>query len=980
MKLIKIRFVLLLFLLVEAVMLNGLEYPFRSISKNDGLPSPVVLCLYQDSGGFVWMGTPNGLCRFDGQTIKVFAKDDGLPSNCIDSILEDTRGKLWLGTDGGGLSCFDGKRFINYGQEAGLPGNQILCMEFTPDGTLWAGTERGLCRFDGQRFHVFTTRDGLTSNVINHLASDSRGNLWIATSRGLCRWEKGKFEMYSNFMGTQGLPVISLEIDPGGNPWFGTKEGVYHLRDGLLRKFTTADGLIHNEALCILAEKTGRVWIGTRYGVSLYWGGKFVSIDNKNGLPHGYIYSILRDAEGNMWFGHNNGVCYLSSLNVSLLTTKQGLPHNMVNTIARDKDGRLWIGTLEGLARFDGNSVKTYTTADGLLFNTITHIEPDSRGGIWVSTVKGISVIREKENKITNYTRQDGLASQIVYVAHEARDNTVWIGNRRGLNRFYNGRIHPSPPLDKQYYMITAILETRAGRLLFSAKNRLYAMPETGRIPERYDEKRGLETGVILSLLEDTGGTVWAASENGLGAIKNRQCRTYTTQDGLPDNLCYFCVEDRDGHLWIGTEKGLTRFDGQRFNTYSSPSRELETGTWTSGIITRSGTPWFGSSRGAVTFRLPPYPVNTLPPPIHITGVKLLEKEVRVSAIRELDYKQNYIRFDFTGISFSAPHRVTYYYRLEGMEDQWHRTRDNSIFYPFLPPGDYTFSVKAVNSDGIHSEQPAKVPFTIHPPFWRTWWFQALILVSVFALVLGFFLRRAQRAREKAELEAKNKQLLLAQRMELMGLLASGAVHDLKNLLAVIVAYSREMEYEFSASETSSEYVGIIKETAETAARMTKQILAFSKLKDGAPGNADLGQLLNTMLESLKPSFPTAVQTRWELPSGPVYFRIDPPWFQQIMLNLCLNAVHAMPGGGTLTVSLSGGKNIVIRVSDTGTGIEPGHLDKIFEPLFTTKDADKGTGLGLFVVKQIVEQHGGVIAVESEKGTGTAFTITFGVD
>jgi signal transduction histidine kinase len=373
-----------------------------------------------------------------------------------------------------------------------------------------------------------------------------------------------------------------------------------------------------------------------------------------------------------------------------------------------------------------------------------------------------------------------------------------------------------------------------------------------------------------------------------------------------------------------------------------------------------------------------------------------MEKEILLAGSNSFAYNQNIFRFNFIGLSFSDPAGIKYKYRLENIDTDWQTTKDRSLFYPFLPPGSYTLKVKAVNSDGIESENPAEYWFKIMTPFWQTWWFLVLL-----GLLLGGFLLlvlqwRVRRAREKAEektriaelktkqteLEARNRQLVISQRMELMGSLAAGTVHDLKNLLSVIIGYSRLMSQKYQGDNEDHQNIEVIKDTAATAVQMAKQILSFARHKDYAHGPVELGSVLIEILDTLKIIQPKNIRVLRDIQAEPVFFPIHPARFQQVVMNLCLNAFHAMPEGGQLRVALASAakvnNEITLEISDTGiTGIIPEHLDKIFDPFFTTKEHGQGSGLGLFVVKQIVEEYQGKIEVYSEPGQGTRFVIRF---
>jgi signal transduction histidine kinase len=284
--------------------------------------------------------------------------------------------------------------------------------------------------------------------------------------------------------------------------------------------------------------------------------------------------------------------------------------------------------------------------------------------------------------------------------------------------------------------------------------------------------------------------------------------------------------------------------------------------------------------------------------------------------------------------------------------------------------------------------KPAEYSFVIRPPFWQTWWFMLFVGLFLCGLLFLGLHWRVKRIREKAELksrgielEARNRQLVISQRMELMGTLAAGTVHDLKNLLAVIIGYSRLMGQKYRGDDNEDrQNIEIIKDTAATAVQMAKQILSFTRQKDPSHEPVDLGMELTEILDTLKITQPKNIHILRELQSEPVLFPINPARFQQLVMNLCLNAFQAMPDGGQLKISLSSTANneITLQISDTGAaGIKKENLDKIFDPFFTTKEQSQGTGLGLFVVKQIVTEYNGKIEVHSQPGKGTTFVIRF---
>lgn len=620
----------------------------------------------------------------------------------------------------------------------------------------------------------------------------------------------------------------------------------------------------------------------------------------------------------------------------------------------------------------------------------------DRKGQIWIASNGGLSVYYS--GNFTNYTIKNGLLSKTVKSLLEDRKGTVWAGTQKGLNRFDDsegkGKFSDFCIGQRRLNMeVRRILEDSRGYLWLSSPTGLYRISPAKEKITRFTDKNGLPHNSVIPLLEDRKKNLWIGTQGGLSCFKDGKFVNYSTVDGLPHKKCYALVEDDRGYLWIGTGKGLARFDSKTFKTYTREHGFL-TENWIDAAFFKDsqGNLWLGSANGVSRFYPEAERINRVPPPVYITAINVLEQEVLLSDFYQLEYDQNYLKFQFVGLSFSAPGSVVYKYRLEGIEKDWQETRERRVAYPYLPSGNYRFQVKAVNHDGIESRKPAEIRFRISPPFWKTWWFRSF-LVLVLLFLVGFLAYwRSKRIHEKMTYEARTRQLMMGQRMELLGILAAGAVHDLKNLLAVILGYSKMAEKSYNRQNQPENHqykdntkmtIEKITKTASTAIQVVKQMQAFTRQKYDENAPVNLVDLLKDILDILAITRPSEVKIRWQPPQEEIWFLINPGRFQQLVMNLCLNAIQAMPGGGELQISLSKIKTsnkkeqIKLEISDTGIGINEGAKEKIFDPFYTTKQNGKGTGLGLFVVKQIVDNHKGKIDIHCKPGQGTRFSITF---
>ncbi|MCP4154615.1 MAG: hypothetical protein GY757_43225, partial [bacterium] len=287
----------------------------------------------------------------------------------------------------------------------------------------------------------------------------------------------------------------------------------------------------------------------------------------------------------------------------------------------------------------------------------------------------------------SNYTVKDGLSSNIVFGLCESRDGTVWIGSAKGINRSRNGKFLDFPVKLKPI-MVLSVLEDTKRNLWFASYEGLYKFK--GDTLRRFTTRDGLPDNVIQTIFLDSSDNLWSGTDGGVSVYKDGTFTNYTTGNGLPDNACLLILESKPQEMWFGTLKGLAYFNGKSIKTFTTQSHGLVSNNWNAGLKDSRGNLWLASTKGITTFALPPFRDNTVPPPIHITRVKVMDKEISLSKLHQLKYNENYIRFEFTGICYSAPESVEYKYRLQGVDKDWQQTPTRSIFY-YLQPGDYRF-------------------------------------------------------------------------------------------------------------------------------------------------------------------------------------------------------------------------------------------------------------------------------------------------
>ncbi len=979
-KIFKIAIILMLWI-CPALPMWCQELPYKHYSFKDGLASSSMNCIYQDSRGFLWFGTQDGVSRFDGIEFRNFFIEDGLTDAYILDITEDPSGALWFATRRGGVIRYHSGKFRAFTQKNGLAGNRALSLSVDRDGHVWIGTGGGLNMFDGKGFITFSKKDGLSDSYTRAVAADNHGRIWVGTPNGLNRLTPAnpgpRVKTYTTRDGLPSNNIRTILIDSKGVAWIGTDRGAVRCRNGKIIPLPPWKNMTGTVVNSIMEDQDNRFWFATDRGLICFSSGSYATYFSAPRAPGKRILKIFQDREGNFWFAGESGVSRIISLDTLHYSTKDGLAGTTVWSIIRDRQGSYWIGTGSGLNKYRGNRFETLTTREGLAGNFVYRLMEDNEGKIWIGTMTGLSIY--SGGKFKNHTQDDGFPSNIITAFANNRRGGMWIGTVRGLCMMEKGSISP-PPFSQAALPVHAVIEDKKGNTWFS---------DTGGLL-KWDKKRltrfttadGLINNDIYVIFEDSRGRLWIGTKMGLSCHVGGIFRNFSTRDGLINNSCYFVREDKKGDLWIGTSKGIHRLDSKSFRIHPFSkdlvSYEITQGA---GLLDNNGDLWFGTVQGATRLKLPLKPKNATPPPVYISRIKVFEDILPHPGKKTiyLEHHRNYLRFDFVGLSFTSPEDVTYRYRLHGIDGEWFTTESRSVSYPYLPPGTYSFEVVARNHGGLESPGPAKIDFKINPPFWATPWFRGLAVLIIVLLLTLFAHWRYRRVREKAAMEAKNKQLVLAQKMELLGLLAGGAVHDLKNLMGIIVNYSGMAARTVDREDKKSKFLEKIQQAAYTAGQLSRQILSFTTKHAGENSNVNLPDLLEEIMDILKITVLQDIEVQVDIAGGNIRSRINPAQFQQLTMNLCINARDAMPDGGKLTVVLreEENRNILFEVSDTGTGIDTHSIEKIFDPLYTTKMEGKGTGLGLFVVKQIADQHGGTITVRNRPGQGTTFQFSF---
>ncbi len=669
---------------------------FQTFTQQDGLVHDQIFFIYKDSQNRLWFGTANGVCWYEGNVFH-HLEDDGIAGRVVTTIYEDRQGRIWFG---GTLTLgyYDGNAFhdmiplyLQQYQQPPSPGWSNYCWGITqdPQGHLWFGFDY-LIRFDGTSFHRYEEKDGFPRDGTSYVVDrDHTGKVWIGRfghQDGLWCYADGAFQSVQvDLDGT----LRKIQCDRDGRMWFCTSDGIlYQDGDGFSR-FTTADGLPCSAVKAVFQDREYQFWFATWGGVLLY-DEHSISVFNLNaGLSKdvSVISQIVQDRQGDIWIGSvsplltnlTESVVRFDGEHFAFVGTEHDFDIDNCFSIYEDHEGYLWFGGLNGLFHYDGQELKKMKIAADLDERSISAITQDSQGkflfGYWE---KG--TISEREELLVSplkliYQRDEQF--QTIFEEEEEK--------------------HP-------YDSVGTVIAGRNGEIYFHLTCRNFSVSDKGFArwhPEEGLKFYGIEDGLIdhrvTDLLLDRAGNLWVATLSSLIRFDGHTFHTFTTEDGLPNNRIRCLFEDRQGHLWLGTEGGVVHYDGQLFQTINSP----HIGSVSQIFEDRDGTFWFGTVLGSIIR----YRQRQTPPQIRLLQVIADKvygnlKEGIVSAANQQ------VIFEYKGLSFSThPRDMLYIYRLRGYDPDWQpATRKMRAFYRDLPPGDYTFQVRAIDRDLNYSE------------------------------------------------------------------------------------------------------------------------------------------------------------------------------------------------------------------------------------------------------------------------------------
>jgi len=735
------------------------QFQHDTYTREDGLPADVVWQIIQSRQGYLWLGTQNGLVRFDGVRFKTFDAQNtpAFGASDVRAVAETDSGTLWAGTYGGGAVHMTGDRFTGLTRADGLADDIVYDIHVAGNGSVWFATAGGLSRLRDGEITSWTTDDGLVANRVFRIAEAPDDALWLATLTGGLSLFDG--ETFTNFTPAEGLDSVQMHMlyaDESGLLAGSYTGGLFRL-DGTRRPVPLPRGDLPTDLpmQAALRDRNGNLWIGS-YGQGLWrWsiGGQARQFNLGDDSPR-HIFDLLEDREGNLWLASMNG---LHRLGEGLFRT-WGAPEGLADTtfVVTGHDGDILAGS-EGRGLFrltPTGEISRMTTDDGLSSNSISALMVDSQDRIWAGTFGGgINIIAGQT--VRTIGSDDGLTSNHVFAIHEHSDGSVWVAAEGGINHLSDGRIETiTADEGLPAGVVRHIMEDDAGRLWFSASDGV----------TRYDNGRidswNLSGAPVSTTWADDDGAIWIGMRNGgLVRMKDGELFRFDRSHGMPQQSVMAIVADDSGDLWLTGSNGLVRvsldaldavaegraekFEARLYNESDGlRSSQFLGGFQPAGMRADDGRLWFPTNRGLVV--IDPHEADPTGRQLNlvIEQVRVNSEPTRPATELRLPATARALEIDYTAPRMSAPERIQFRYRLLGFDDEWQPAGDRrTAYFTGVTPGPKTFEVQASTSG---FDDPAAVVTQrlelYRAPFWyQTWWFICLVLAGLLLAAFGVY-------------------------------------------------------------------------------------------------------------------------------------------------------------------------------------------------------------------------------------------------
>ncbi|HEY1786786.1 MAG TPA: two-component regulator propeller domain-containing protein [Verrucomicrobiae bacterium] len=742
-----------------------------SYHTEQGLPAEAVTSILQDRRGYLWIGTTNGLARFDGIHFTTFdsINNPELPDGRILSLYQGRSGSLWIGT-ARGLVRYEGGRFSPFFEKDGLSSERILCASEDLAGNVWAGTEAGLNRLEQARFTSFFTLEGLPDDRINGMTILGK-NLIFATGKGLAEFGGVRFGLYAPFAGIPSDDIREIKADAAGNLWLIDDTGLWRIR---LQGTDQNVVQVYQGAVTVFdIGADGVLWLGSPDGIlrELAVNGSDVSPVQIAHFPSS-ISALREDAEHDLWLGTASSGLYRLKHRELNLTTPIGSGGQDVFSLEILSSNEMWFSTAAGtLACWNANEMVTNIPwAAGMQVRVVSG---DGHSGIWIGTVDD-GLFHWDDGKLSHWDELDGLSDNDVESIYVGKDK-IWLGTRNGgLNSLHDGHID-------RFLTPWGLTGNYAGVITGDGRDRVW-IGTTGDglfclsngVFSAFSGTNGLPNNDVRALLVDDEQVLWGGTDDGLVRLQDNHLMAFSKKDGLPDDEICQLQQDNRGNLWVGCNSGVYRLQKWQLADYANgrvqfidavpygesdglPAMQCIPGAQIRNTsASRDETVWFATSKDVVSLDPAQTRWNTKPPSVVLEQLLIDDVPVPLTNPVRIPPGAERIQFQYTALSLVAPDKARFRCRFDGFDRAWVNLENKrTVQYTQVPPGHYRFRVIACNNDGVWNQDGDSLAVIVMPFWWETAWFKLLVLGIFAAFVFGILRQRRIRLREMERLRVR---------------------------------------------------------------------------------------------------------------------------------------------------------------------------------------------------------------------------------
>lgn len=1040
------RFFILLVFISHCFKAIPIEMNFKFYKSEDGLSSNTVHAVLQDSKGFMWFGTENGLNRFDGYKFTIYNNtprdNNSLINNYVYTLIEDQKEVLWIGTERG-VSLYDLNNkifdsFLLKTENGTQITGRVQRIINTNDSVWLTSATQGIfvCKDDNLTLYPFNEFivDTTRSIWVNTIYKDKENTIWASvdnTEHQIYRFDKKTNEFvpafpYMSINEQRELRSYSMLEDSYGTLWFGTwssgliavnkKKGV--IKNRYLNE-PEVDQIIQIHSITEYDSNT--LLIGSNDGLTSFklsptQGNKLDQHFIEPKLSNRFVYPIYKDIEGGLWIGTYYGGINYASPNRNYFTEfshikyENSITGNVVSCFSEDEQGNLWIGTEDG-----GLNKLNLRTGDFTFYNNLEsssnfsskniHALSVIHNQLWVGTYSGgLYIMDLQTSKVKHYhyerNKNNTLDSNSIYSIFNDSEGNIWIGTTSGINQ-YNPE---SDDFTRILYLNEFVIDiNQTGNYIWFAtiNNGLHRYNnKTGEWKHyKYDssDTTSLISNHVNTLRVDSKQQLWIGTNQGL-------CRYSPEDDNFIDEEVkfpskYICkIFEDNGSLWISTLKGLIWYNSstKQFLQYTQSDGLLsDLFTMNSGLKSSDGIIYLGTSKGFNAFHPRQLAINEYNPPIEITEFQLFNKVSNIDDFITIDksgqpkltlnHNNNSFSFEFTALSYFAPKKNKYLFKLEGFDKEWNEVDNNrKATYTNISPGEYLFRIRASNNDGVWSENDYTLRMTIMPPFWwNTWSIILYVLVIISGLIyLFYWLRKKDIKKNEERIISINKERekeIYKSQIEFF----TNVSHEIRTPLSLIIApLEQAIENSDGMSDSTKDNLNIMRSNTTRLLTLVNQLLDFSKVEKGGIQVNMSNQHIHTILTSVYKRFEPLIKhnkIKFEYISDDIQLETltDYENLTKAISNLLSNAIKYTKNYIALIFEANySDKFYKISVKDNGHGLPVDEEQNIFNPFYQVAGQNKsGTGLGLFLVKSIVQALGGKIEVDNKTGVGLSISM-----